>query len=1040
MLKKVTHFSIDHPKLTIVAALVITVILALQFFRIRIDTDPENMLEVNQMDRVFYDRVKEDFGIHDMIVLGVTDTEGIFRTETLGKLQRIAHGIVDIEGVIAEDVMSFATTDNVIGEGGLLSVDLIMDEAPEADEEVEALKQEIYGNPMFVEQLVSSDGKGAAIYIPIQQKDMSYRISKEVETLVESELTEGQEYYLAGLPIAEDTFGFEMFLQMGVMAPLAMLVIFLLLWFVFRNLVLIVSPMIVALFSVVWGMGALIGAGYTVHIMSSMIPIFLMPIAILDSVHMLSEFYDKYPKLRDKRRTLYAVTDELFTPMLYTSLTTIVGFGSLVLADIPPVQVFGAFVALGVFIAWFLTITLVPAFTMLIRDERLAKLGAQEAHDSWFNGFLSSLGSFAFYRSRAIIYASLLLLGLGFWGVSRIVVNDNPVKWFKPDHRLRIADREMNNIIGGTYMAYLVVEGAEPEDVKRPEVAAYIDRLQQELESSELVGKTSSVVDIVKRVNYVMHDSSDVSHVVPDSQDEIGQYLFLFEMSGDPNDLANYVDNDYQMANIWVQLKSGENRDMEHIIGSTAAYMQSNPPPAGIEIRWSGLTYINKVWQDLMVTGMLKSVLSGFAAVFVLMMILFRSPLLALISMMPLTFAIVLTYGILGFVGKAYDMPVAVCSSLALGLSVDYAIHFCQRFRSKCDQLKDLKEANTAIFGEPARAISRNTVVVMFGFLPLVFATLTPYMTVGIFFAALMGFSGLTTLVLLPALMRTFGGWLFRKQITQTAKVAATVSVGLLLGLFLAVSSAPTASAATLAADEIVTKSQEAFFYAGESMKANVHMRLISEKGKERIRDMTMLRKNWETEGEQRYFMHFSKPNDVRNMSFMVWKYMDKGDDRWIYVPAIKMVRRIAAKDERSSFVGSDFTYEDVSGRDPNVDEHTLVREEAIDGRDAYVIKSIPKEAKSAGHAERLSWIDKETFLPLKEEYKDKNGAVVRTFTAEEIQNIGGIPTVVKRVMSNEKNGHRTEVAFMDVAYSQDLPDDLFTERSLRNPPAKWIK
>ena len=1029
MLKKITYLSMDHPRAAIAIALVITLVFALQFLRIQIDTDPENMLEADQPDRVFYDRVKEDFGINDMIVLGITDEESIFTPETLAKLQRIAEGIVDIEGVIADDVMSLATTDNVTADGGLLTVDLIMEEAPQTQEDVTALREQIYGNPLFVEQLVSKDGKGVAIYIPIEQKDMSYRISKEIEVLVETELSKEQQYYLAGLPVAEDTFGFEMFLQMGIMAPLAMLVIFALLWFIFRKIALIISPLIIALLSVIWGMGLLIAMGYTVHIMSSMIPIFLMPIAILDSVHVLSEFHDKYPTFRDKRRTLVAVTEELFTPMFYTSLTTVVGFGTLALADIPPVQVFGAFVAFGVFIAWFLTVTLVPAFTMLIPEAKFASFGESEGKTTVLARLLRPLGTFAFSRNRLIIYASILILGIGVWGVSKIVVNDNPVKWFKPDHRLRVADREMNKIIGGTYMAYLVLEGTNPDDIKRPDVASYIDQLQQHLESHEIVGKTSSVVDIVKRVNYVIHDESQEAHIVPTSQDEIGQYLFLFEMSGDPNDLANYVDSDYRLANIWVQLRSGENRDMEDILGSVEAYIAQNPLPTGLELHWSGLTYINKVWQDLMVTGMLKAVLSGFAAVFVLMVILFRSPLLALISMMPLTFAIVLTYGIVGFAGKEYDMPIAVCSSLALGLSIDYAIHFCQRFRHQCTRLKDLKEANAVIFGEPARAIARNTVVIMFGFLPLVLATLTPYITVGLFFAALMGFSGLTTLVLLPALMRTFGGWIFRRQMAGLLAVA--------FGIGLAVSGA---NAQGFAADEIVMKSHAAFFYAGDDMKAKVHMRLIDKRGKERVRDMTMLRKDLGQDGEQRYFMHFSKPNDVRNMTFMVWKYPGKSDDRWLYVPAIKMVRRIAAKDERSSFVGSDFTYEDISGRDPAVDTHTLLREESFNGRDAYVIRSIPQDAKSTGYAEKVAWVDKVTFLPLKEEYWRKQGELARVFSADEIQEIDGIPTVVARSMSNEKNGHKTVVVFSGVAYNQGLPDDLFTERSLRNPPSKFVR
>ncbi len=734
-----------------------------QFPKIKIDTDPENMLETHQRDRVFYDGVKEEFGIHDLIVLGITDENGIFSPKTLGKIERIVSQIVKTKGVIIEDLISFTTTDNVKADGEFLQIKRIMGKVPDTQMEVDRLKRDIYDNPLFVEKIISGDGKGVAIYIPVQKKDMSYRISKEIEKIVEGELDGTQKYYLAGLPVAEDTFGHEMFKQMGLTAPLTGMVIFLLMFLLFRKLTLVISPMIVAMFSVVWGMGLLIGTGFTVHIMSSMIPVFLMPIAVLDSVHILSEFYDRYPSTRDRRKTLMAVTDQLFTPMLYTSITSAVGFASLTLAPIPPVRVFGIFVAFGIMIAWLLSITLVPASIMLIREEKLERSFVQKRRGgSFLDRILPPMGRFSFFRRRAVVLAAGLVLALGIWGVSRIVINDNPVKWFKEGSKIRVADTVMNRLFGGTYMAYLVAKGEREEAAKRPDVMEYIDRLQDHLEEDNLVGKTSSVADIVKRVNYVLHKEDKAFHRVPKTKEEIGQYLFLFLSSGDPNDLDNFVDNDYKDANIWVQMKRGENRDMERIALEVGKYTRENPLPEGVELQWSGLTYINKIWQDLMVGGMLKAVLGSFAVVFVLMIVLFRSFGLGLISMIPLTFAIVLSYGIVGFIGKDYDMPIAVCSSLSLGLAIDFAIHFLQRFKRKYEETQDLERTNGYIFGEPARAISRNGLVIIIGFLPLTLSTLTPYVTVGAFFASLMIFSTLSTLFLLPALMGIVGGRLLK--------------------------------------------------------------------------------------------------------------------------------------------------------------------------------------------------------------------------------------------------------------------------------------
>ncbi len=244
----------------------------------------------------------------------------------------------------------------------------------------------------------------------------------------------------------------------------------------------------------------------------------------------------------------------------------------------------------------------------------------------------------------------------------------------------------------------------------------------------------------------------------------------------------------------------------------------------------------------------------------------------------------------------------------------------------------------------------------------------------------------------------------------------------------------------SLTGEQIVEKYQQAFYYAGKDIKAKVLMKLISKNGGERIRELTMLRLNMEDGLEQKYYMYFHQPSDVRAMTFMVWKYTNKDDDRWLYIPAIKLVKRIAADDKNSSFVGSDFSYEDVSGRNLSDDSHTLKAEETMNDRDVYVVESVPKEAASAYFSRKVSWIDKETFLPLKEEYYDKRGDLYKTFTADQIENIQDIPTIIERTMLNTQNGHRTEVSYTEVKYNVGLRDNIFSERYLRNAPREWVK
>ena len=759
MLEKLTAFSMDRPWTTIAISSFLTILFGLQFAGIVVDADPENMLKADQSDRVFYDQTKKDFGINDLIVVGIVDERGIFRPESLKRIARATSEILKIEGVIIEDVISPSTTDNVKSSGGLLDIRPVLREVPQTLEAAASMRQDIADNPFLDEKIASADGTAIALYIPIERKDMSRRIAGEIKKILARELLPGQQHHVAGLPVSEDTFGYEMFIQMAVVAPLAFMVILLIVYIMFRQIAFLVPVALTAMFSVIWAMGALIGMGFTVHIMSSMIPVFLMPIAILDDVHILSEFFDRYRVLGDKRQALNEALRPLYKPMLYTSLTSAVGFASLALADIPPVRVFGLFVAFGIIAAWLLALTIVPAVISLMDDEKLKRRLHQQSKTTspLLDRLLNSIGGFSFSHARTILVVGVLVFAFGIGGILQIQVNDNPVKWFKDSHPLRQADTAMNRLFGGTYMAYLVISGSDAETIKQPGVVSYIDRVQQELEADPLIGKTSSVADIVKRINLVLHDNDPAFDAVPDSSEAIGQFLFLFQSTGDPNDLDNFIDRDAARATIWIQMKGGDNQQMVSVIDRLDDFVAANPPPAGLVLRWSGLTYINKVWQDLMVSGMIKAVLGSFLVVFLLMVFAFRSLAFGALAMVPLTGSIVLTYGLVGWLGKDYNMPVAVCASLTLGLGIDFAIHFLQRFKAHVSKSGSIEAANRYLFGEPGRAIARNAIVITIGFLPLMVSSLSPYVTVGMFFASLMLFTTLATLFMLPAALHTVG-------------------------------------------------------------------------------------------------------------------------------------------------------------------------------------------------------------------------------------------------------------------------------------------
>ena len=881
------RYSVDHPKTVawlMSLSTLLLILLALlpslwpatfnSLNPLRVDTDPENMLSVDEPVRVFHNASKQAFTLRDMVVVGVVNPEhpqGVFNP---GSLQRI-HELTEFAktltwpdpehpekqaGVVEVDILAPSVVDNIEQGGmGVVNFSWLMPKPPTTQEEALSIREKAQRIPLLNGTVVSEDGVALALYLPLTDKHLSYQVREALLEKITSWEGSGDEFHITGLPVAEDTFGVEMFYQMAISAPLAMLVIFLLLWWFFKKLSLITAPMIVAMVCSLATMALLIISGNTIHIMSSMIPIFIMPIAVLDAIHILSDFFDEYQKRKNRRETILYVMQHLFTPMLFTTLTTMAGFASLLMTPIPPVQVFGLFISIGVFLAWFWTITFIPAFIMFIPEEKLANFGHQtdDAQDSGLMSRLLSASGQSIYRhARLVLVGTGVAMVVGMYGISQININDNPIKWFDTDHPIRIADKVLNEHFGGTYLAYmelapgqstetlaayaqgmqqrmriqgnalakdgiphsemvfaelvaqadrrssvesnkaelhialedyingqlsqvddelfeawdeaqLFVDGERQRDelFKQPEVLRYISNLQTYLASLDVVGKSSSVSDVVKTVYRELLLGDDEAFRIPDSSNAVAQSLITYQNSHRPHDLWHFVTPDYRRAAVLVQLTSGDNQDMTHVEEQVKRYFMDNPPPFALTHRWFGLTYINVIWQEEMVAGMAAALAGSFVVVLVMMTMLFRSFLWGFLSMIPLAVTVWVIYGVIGLIGKDYDMPVAVLSALSLGLSVDYAIHFLSRSRQLQRQYGSWSEAIPHVFAEPARAITRNAIVVGVGFLPLLAAPLVPYQTVGIFIAAILLLAGVASLLILPALITLLEPYLFRAKV-----------------------------------------------------------------------------------------------------------------------------------------------------------------------------------------------------------------------------------------------------------------------------------
>ena len=240
--------------------------------------------------------------------------------------------------------------------------------------------------------------------------------------------------------------------------------------------------------------------------------------------------------------------------------------------------------------------------------------------------------------------------------------------------------------------------------------------------------------------------------------------------------------------------------------------------------------------------------------------------------------------------------------------------------------------------------------------------------------------------------------------------------------------------------EEIVKKANHQAHYRGDSGRAHVDMTIKDNQGRERSRKLTILRLDKDedgVDGRQKFYIYFKRPKDIRKMAFLVWKKIGKDDDRWLYIPSLDLIKRIAGSDKRTSFVGSDFFYEDVSGRGIKEDKHELLETT----EEYYVLKNTPKKPQDVEFSYYKVWVHKESFIPVKTEYyKDKSDKPYRIYEVEKVSNIQGIPTVIQSSMKSVEKGSKSTLNYSKVEYNVELDEDIFTERYLRKPPRKQLR
>jgi predicted RND superfamily exporter protein len=535
-------------------------------------------------------------------------------------------------------------------------------------------------------------------------------------------------------------------------------VIALLLLFTFRSVVGVLAPTLVVQLSVVASMAFIAAVGWELDLSFSSMPTLLTAIGVAHSVHILSEFRARFVELGDRREALVRTLYLVGTPCLLTSITTAVGFGAMSFVPIKSIAHMGVYSAFGVLVAFVLSVTLLLALLAFGRRQpRRAAGERQQLHAKGgraIHGLLTWVVGFVIRRRLAVLAAFAGIFAISLTGIARLAVDANWLNDFSDGMSIKQTTLRVDEVMGGVTNLILLFDGGAPESVKEPAVLAEVARLQAWANEQPLVRKSYSIVDILADLNQTFHADDPAYHRLPESRELVAQYLLLYESAGG-TEADEYVSSDFRRARLELRLPVALTSEMVELVGSLEAELAARP----LEATSMSLTGIGALWLKLLeyiVSSQIEGFLLAFSIIGVMMCSLFRSFKTGVITMLPNLAPILLTLGVMGWLGIFLDYSKAAIAAVALGIAVDDTIHLVSRYRYEFGRCGNYAEALGAALSDVGRALIITSVALVAGFLVLLGSVLDSQATQGLLLATTIVTALVADFLLMPALVLTF--------------------------------------------------------------------------------------------------------------------------------------------------------------------------------------------------------------------------------------------------------------------------------------------
>lgn len=749
--RRYTTWVLEHRRAVLVGVVAVTAVLGAQLRLVSFSYNEQAEVIGDDPAMRELDRFNKYFGDDEILLVGL-DTERVFSNDVLAYMRRLCGELERVEGV--RRVAALTNASSIEGGGGLLDAQPFLGELPLGEEELRRKEREALANHFWVGDFISSDGRVAAIHVLVpsltEDSNRRYRLAAAVRRLLAENPHDGVTPHITGVsPILTDAMAAARRDYVHFLWATPLLVACLL-FVVFRTLRGVALPLGVIGVAVVWTLGLLFTAGRSLSMMTTMMPTLVSIICLSDAIHILARYYELAAAGGGRREVVLRTMDDMIPACLLTSVTTAIGFGSLVVSDLRSIREFAVCSAVGIMLAYGLAVTVVPVVLSVLP---LPRPEAQRRYAALLSARLLRRVAGLVRRDRRLIpAASLLLAALAVVGVLLLTVNVDLVDIMPQSAPSVRAQRFLQDRMAGYQSLELLIDGP-PEQLKEPWALREVEELQQFTATVPGVEKVTSVVDLVKTFHRALSDDGERAYRIPDEPGRVDEYLLLLSMTDRADLMHAFAVPDFSSVRVSARVRAMGTARYSEVIEQVHAYAAAHLDPR-LSLRSTGLV---KLWTTkviALVRSLLKSLVTAVVIISALMAIYFRSVRVALMCMVPNVLPAVVTLGLMGLLGVPLMVATSMVSCVAVGIAVDDSIHFLTRYRSERRAGRSLGDAIDLTLASSGRAILFTSLIIAAGFSLFLFSGFAAIRWFGI----LTGFTMLVALVgdllLLPYLIR----------------------------------------------------------------------------------------------------------------------------------------------------------------------------------------------------------------------------------------------------------------------------------------------